>query len=773
MSATGTLQVGTAMLLGDAPAPPFLLALAHPGLLAAGAALVAVPILIHLFFRRRHRVVRWAAMDFLLAALRKQKRRMQVENLILLLIRCALIALLALALARPSTQALALSPFGGARATVLIIDTSASMAARRTGRTALDRASERAKTLLGDLPSESRVTILVSRDDSAGGAPRALIENASPDEARARLTALRTSHGPNSLAEVLRLAGRKLRELSGKPMAVLLTDLQRRDWRMDDAQRSGWREDVYASLRALGRGGNGPPAPVVVLDVGAAGTGNVAIASLLPRQGRQAFAGERLHLGVKLFNFGPTEVEGHVVPFIGREGEEGWTKLDPVAVQLEPTPGEGLAVPTLARVGVSLRDIPVGAARIRAVFQPLRGAGDRLASDSTRLLSIRVRPPVRFLPVRSHEGALRELRDAVVSPIDLGEPIYPAEFGDAKLERYDVVLLADPALELLEPAAIQKLERFVRAGGGLLAYLGTFAEPDKVNELFYKEKSQGLFPMMLATEPMRIDDESEIRFVPSRERDHPLFRETYESVVFFSPHILGFRRVADEFLVDPKFRQRHVVATYDTEAQDAAVIEHRLGRGRVVIITTTPDERAIRMRGSILPAVMFFNAAHFLSADDPKHRNGVVGTPIRVPLPPGAREVIVEPPEAAGGRIQEPVEDETKPFVVHNTGYPGFYRIRIRGSAGDGAGLARNDEFLAARNVDADEGDLRRIDAEELKRGYQGKNLHFTEDIDSVAPRGELDDRDSMSRILLGLVALLLLAELVLAGRFGSRRRSA
>ena len=110
-------------------------ALVHPGLLWTGLGLVAVPILIHIFFRRRHRVIRWAAMDFLLRALKKQKRRLQIENLILLLLRCAMLALLGLALARPAVQAAAVAHLtGGGQNLVLVMDTSTSMGARHTGR---------------------------------------------------------------------------------------------------------------------------------------------------------------------------------------------------------------------------------------------------------------------------------------------------------------------------------------------------------------------------------------------------------------------------------------------------------------------------------------------------------------------------------------------------------------------------------------------------------------------------------------------------------------
>src|SRR5690349_10601283 len=71
--------------------------------LVAGLAAAALPLLIHLLNRQRHKPVRWAAMRFVLAAYRKTRRRVELENLLLLLLRMGAVALLALALARPFT----------------------------------------------------------------------------------------------------------------------------------------------------------------------------------------------------------------------------------------------------------------------------------------------------------------------------------------------------------------------------------------------------------------------------------------------------------------------------------------------------------------------------------------------------------------------------------------------------------------------------------------------------------------------------------------------
>ena len=73
-------------------------------LMLFGAAAIAAPIILFLLTRFRTKRVEWAAIIFLQRAMKKQQRRLRLENLILLLIRCLLLILLALALARPTTS---------------------------------------------------------------------------------------------------------------------------------------------------------------------------------------------------------------------------------------------------------------------------------------------------------------------------------------------------------------------------------------------------------------------------------------------------------------------------------------------------------------------------------------------------------------------------------------------------------------------------------------------------------------------------------------------
>jgi hypothetical protein len=72
----------------------------NPLTFIVGGALVLTPIVIHLINRIRFRRVQWAAMEFLLKAQKKQRRRKILEQLILLLLRCLLVFLVGLLLAR-------------------------------------------------------------------------------------------------------------------------------------------------------------------------------------------------------------------------------------------------------------------------------------------------------------------------------------------------------------------------------------------------------------------------------------------------------------------------------------------------------------------------------------------------------------------------------------------------------------------------------------------------------------------------------------------------
>ena len=70
---------------------PLAFSLFSPSFAVAGVLLAAIPIAIHLLNRRRYKVVEWAAMDFLMRAMKRNRKRLRFEQWLLLATRCAVL----------------------------------------------------------------------------------------------------------------------------------------------------------------------------------------------------------------------------------------------------------------------------------------------------------------------------------------------------------------------------------------------------------------------------------------------------------------------------------------------------------------------------------------------------------------------------------------------------------------------------------------------------------------------------------------------------------
>lgn len=189
----------------------------NPSLFWAGVAAIAIPILIHLLLRRRRRPVEWAAMRFLLAALRRHRRRLRMERWLLLAVRCLLLALIAGALGRPVLTAAGAIGARGPVTVYLLVDTGLAASVERGGgspgaasaRTALDAHKQAARSVLDGLDP--------ARGDRAGlivlGAPaESIVVPASPalPALAELLDALEPTDGATDLAAGMDLLRRAL-----------------------------------------------------------------------------------------------------------------------------------------------------------------------------------------------------------------------------------------------------------------------------------------------------------------------------------------------------------------------------------------------------------------------------------------------------------------------------------------------------------------------------------------------------------------------------------
>src|SRR3954452_13648605 len=153
------------------PSLPLIWALefANPGLLA-GVAAASIPIVIHLLNRRKFRETRWAAMRFLLAAIRKNQRRVRIEQWLLLALRTLLILLVVAAMAKPFLEAFGNVIAGRRTHRVLVLDASLSMGYTNGGTSRFDQAKALASQLVKDSRRGDAVSLVMM-----GEPPRVVI----------------------------------------------------------------------------------------------------------------------------------------------------------------------------------------------------------------------------------------------------------------------------------------------------------------------------------------------------------------------------------------------------------------------------------------------------------------------------------------------------------------------------------------------------------------------------------------------------------------------
>jgi hypothetical protein len=129
-----------------------------------GAAAISIPLVLHFFYRARYKPLPWAPMKFLKEAIEQTSRRLKFQEWILLALRCLVIILLALAIARPGFRNATITGRGDAVDAVFVFDTSYSMGATEGNKAQLERAKEAALAVLDTLPTQSSVQIYTCSD---------------------------------------------------------------------------------------------------------------------------------------------------------------------------------------------------------------------------------------------------------------------------------------------------------------------------------------------------------------------------------------------------------------------------------------------------------------------------------------------------------------------------------------------------------------------------------------------------------------------------------
>ncbi len=202
--------------------------------------LVAAPLLLHLFDRRRNETVQWGAMQFLMEASARKTSSRKLRQWLLLLLRCLAIAALTFALARPL---LPTGYLGGSEQgeTIFVIDNSMSMSRKTDSGTMIASATQHAVDQLEKISARDDIRILTTAPY-----PTWLHSGTTRGDQRNRewiteqLRSIDATEGRSDLLAALFTAV----QLEHQPTQntrriVVLTDGQATDWRTED--EAGWQ----------------------------------------------------------------------------------------------------------------------------------------------------------------------------------------------------------------------------------------------------------------------------------------------------------------------------------------------------------------------------------------------------------------------------------------------------------------------------------------------------------------------------------------------------
>ena len=679
-------------------------------IMLAGIAAVAVPIIIHLLNRRKFKTVTWAAMKFVKLSVDQNQRRMRIEDLILLLIRCALVILLALALARPASKDAASDVLGQTKVTAFVIlDNSYSMDLQgRDGKNAFEEARAAAQETLKALPSGSAVGVLLASDIVQG-----LIDEPTYDlnQAEQAIKDAKVGHHATDLYPAVEFAFKALKPLqTAQPKEVYV---------ITDGQASGWRQN--SDIEKLIEDNKGD-INFYVLRVGEdESPDNLAVTKMDISSGLTPI-NHPLRFDVEVANHGMKERQDVTVDlFVNDEA----SPRDQVSIPSVP-PGGTASVPLFTRLDRE------GYYAIRAAFKDPKQV-DALAADNENHLVVRAVKDLRVLLVDGHQQGT-DIRDhesfflqVALSPVadhyvqvDVKSP---GELSRTGLERYAAVIMAN--VPSFEENDIELMQNYLRNGGGMIFYPGDKVDRDYYNEELFSKHAILPSPWGVPTGDAS-QDEQYVEF-QKRAFEHPV-TSPWNNPEFGS---LGSARTFRWHPLEEKVEEQskvkesglpRVVLRYEKKAAAGqeegilggpAIMERDWGGGKVYQFSSTADTdwSDLPIRGaSVVPLV--YRIIGSIQANQDSGLNLRVGEPFRKTLAvhqSSAEGFVFDPGLSRTNNLTAQTINEQPVLEFKDTHRAGFYDFQLKG---DSVNRVR-----FAVQPDQRESDLRKIDDGDLPAG--------------------------------------------------------
>ena len=722
-----------------------------------GLAGVALPVIAHLLSRRRYDVVDWAAMQFLNPS-RKTRRRMRLEELLLLLVRIGIIALVALAASRPWISSGFLTGYrsGGSRDIVLVIDGSNSMS-RSDGLTSLhQKAIRRAKEFLATLKAGDTATVIDARDQ-----PIRVIKSPlqDMDAVSTQLDTIPPAGGAADLRQACEEAvGLLSRCSNGSREIVVLTDRQRAGWSPGEDVLWTRFDDVlkFPTVR--------PDVWVMDLSQGlSTATQNLALGRVEVSRDLSV-PGFPVQVQAPVRNTG---ANGLTVPIQISINGQRMAELDSTVT----VPAEGEV--TFSR---SLKFTTIGT---NLVTVNLKTPSDSLTVDNESHAAVFVKPAIPALLIETSKSLQKTKWNTFFAEMALSAPgnkapwvvariVRDADLTAKDFENTAVAILPDVASLSEDVASL--LSEFVDRGNGAFISLGPNTTPETFKQLFAKNR---LFPSVELNRIRAADPDQPVptTIAPfsleanwlTRFRDRKgasLLQAEFRK--WWLIRIQNNQQAADE-ATDAKAPELATLAQLTTG--DPLLLKTRHGSGSLLLMTSN-----LNANWNALPTtpdyVPFLHEALFQMAASSTQRNVEFGQPLLTRLSDKLQADEIEfltPFDEPESAVVRPNSKEWT-ATLESTRLPGIYGLRKKAEA---AGKLL-DRFVV--NYDHSEDDPTELDENDRTRLAGENRMSFVEDIEALKKQmygGE--SRSELWALLLWLFLGLLMLEVWMTRRLVQR----
>ena len=708
-----------------------------------GLAAIAIPIVIHFLFKARKQTVIFSSVQFILQSAVRKSSRIRFRELLLLLLRIAIFALIVLAFAKPfRPSAAGADRRRGSLDLVIVLDDSYSMGYRERGESRFDAAKRVALREMERLSAGDRVGVV--RVTAGQG----VVLEMTPgfDAAAAALRRIHVSAKTGHLASGVRRAASLLRDSAAdRQRVVLVSDCQRVAWGSLETDLKELPKRIALDVARVGRGRS---RNLAMLDIRVAGWGWVRgrplqlvarVANYSGLHARDLSVSLHMHgrkVLERVFDVAPGDIHEVPLPCDTQDGEAvGWVQI----AGSDPLPLDDRHF---------FRFAPEAPVRVLCVEEELPEVPYFQQSYYLRTAldpSTKRRPGPRFFAP--------ELVDA-------------ASFDKEDLSAFRVICLINLSGPS-EPQA-QRLEQYVRGGGGVLIFLGSRAEPSLYSHRLYRQGT-GLLPCRLGDPVKGLPTESWP--VGTLDRGHAVFRPFRDA----QATALSAARVEQLFTaaeIAPE--SARVLARTDEGAP--LLLEKAFGRGRVLLFTSTADAEWTNLPKTAAYLPLVHGMVRYLAGGKQADAKAEirVGDALRLSpdeLPSGRSLTIVGPDGKPAGTKLGAGAQPPKAWVIP-TDAAGLY-VAIAEPAHPGGAAKRATLRHFAVNLDKRESDLTSVSssaiqsvAREYTRDAAAPGLAKAADRIRLESTG--DAGPGLWRALLIAALMVMLVELILANRVGA-----